>query len=192
MKLIVGLGNPGAIYLHSRHNIGFSVVKALAKDHQGTFRKEKDSWGWVARVRIRAQPVILAMPATFMNLSGRCVGQLLRKYKLEREDLLVVCDDLDLEFGRMKLRPAGSSGGHRGLESIIEVLQSKEFARLKIGVGRPPEGRGASEHVLLPFDRKEKVRLGKVIKNAAACLESWVAQGISKTMNTFNRKGRTE
>ncbi len=191
MKLIVGLGNPGVLYLRSRHNIGFSVVKALAKNHRGAFRRERDSSGWVARVRIHAQPVILAMPATFMNLSGRCVRQLFRKHKLEREDLLVVCDTIDLEFGRMKLRPAGSSGGHRGLESIIEVLQSDGFARLKIGVGRPPQGRDASEHVLLSFDKKEKVHLEEVIKNAAACLESWVAQGISKTMNIFNRKGRT-
>jgi PTH1 family peptidyl-tRNA hydrolase len=192
MKLIVGLGNPGEVYSHSRHNIGFSVVKALAKEHKGNFRKERDSQGWVAKVRIRGQPVILALPATFMNLSGLCVEQLLRKHKLDRKDLLVVCDDLDLEFGRIKLRPSGGSGGHRGLESIIEVLQSDGFGRLRIGVGRPPKGRFASEHVLLNFNKKERMCLRQIKEDVVACLESWVAQGVSKTMNIFNRKGRSQ
>ncbi|MFH0826820.1 MAG: aminoacyl-tRNA hydrolase [Candidatus Omnitrophota bacterium] len=192
MKLIVGLGNPGSDYVDTRHNIGFCVLRALAKKRKTSFKKETGTSSQVARVRIGQETAVLALPQTFMNTSGSAVARLVRKHKIAPQELLVVCDDLDLEFDRMKLRPSGSSGGHRGLESIIEVLQNNGFARLRIGVGRPPEGRGASEHVLLNFNKKERTRLGKVIKNTVACMESWVVEGISKTMNTFNRKGRIQ
>ncbi|KPK97151.1 MAG: hypothetical protein AMJ95_10580 [Omnitrophica WOR_2 bacterium SM23_72] len=191
MKLIVGLGNPGSDYVDTRHNIGFCVLRALAKKHRSSFKKETGTDSQVAKVRIGQEAVVLALPQTFMNASGSAVAKLVRKHKIAPQELLVVCDHLDLEFGRMKLRPSGSSGGHRGLESIIEVLQNEGFGRLRIGVGRPPEGREAAKYVLRNFNKKERTRLGQVIKSAAACSESWVVEGISKTMNTFNKKGKT-
>ncbi|MFH1458586.1 MAG: aminoacyl-tRNA hydrolase [Candidatus Omnitrophota bacterium] len=192
MKLIVGLGNPGDIYAQSRHNIGFSVVKALAKNHKGVFKKERNIQGLAARVRIRAQRVILAMPLTFMNLSGRCVVQLIRKHKLDLEDLLVVCDDLDLEMGRLKLRARGSSGGHRGLESIAAHLESQEFARLRVGIGRPLPGLDAAEFVLSCFTREEARRVKQAVDKACACCVSWPSAGVTKTMNIFNKRSEKE
>lgn len=191
MKLIVGLGNPGYTYLHSRHNIGFSAVKALAKVAKATFKREASVQGWVARIRIHREQVILALPATFMNLSGRCVIKLVRKHVIDLEDLLIVCDDLDLGLERLKLRPRGSSGGHRGLESIISNLGSQDFARLRIGIGRPYESDDAAEYVLSPFTREERAKVRRIVDKACACCESWAAKGITKTMNIFNKSAST-
>jgi PTH1 family peptidyl-tRNA hydrolase len=188
MKLIVGLGNPGRLYINSRHNIGSAVIKALAKSYKISLKKEKGIPSLSAKVKICGESAILAMPLTFMNLSGIAVAGLLKKYRIGLADLLVACDDLDLEFGRLKLRPSGSSGGQRGLESIIESIGSQGFSRLRIGIGRPSRDTDASDYVLSPFTGKEKRQLGQIIEESAECCRSWVSEGVTKTMDIFNRR----
>ncbi|MBU1726512.1 MAG: aminoacyl-tRNA hydrolase [Candidatus Omnitrophica bacterium] len=188
MKLIVGLGNPGRDYAESRHNIGFSVAKALIKERGFVLKKDNGTFSLSAKGRICGQVVIVALPLTYMNLSGNAVAALVRKYKIEPVDLLVIMDDLDLEFGRIKIRPSGSSGGHRGAESIIESLGIQEFARLRVGIGRPHQKADAAEFVLSEFTKKEKALFKEEIDTAVECCEYWAAKGIVETMNKFNRK----
>lgn len=190
MKLIVGLGNPGRDYLDTRHNIGFSVLRSLAQDYKAEFKREGRIAAFSVRVRLASHVAILAMPQTFMNLSGQAVSALLKKYKLELADLLVVCDDLDLEFGRIRLRQLGSSGGHRGLESIIQALGSFDFARLRVGIGRPDKRNDAAEFVLDRFNKQEKEQLKEIVEKAADCCRTWVNDGIARTMNAFNQRTR--
>ena len=186
MKLIVGLGNPGILYIGSRHNIGFSVVKALALKYKASFKRKASLSSLITKIKVDEDPVLLALPLTFMNLSGIAVKQLLREYKIPPANLFVICDDLDLEFGRLKVRAAGSSGGHRGLESIVGALASEDFARLRIGIDRP-SGRDPSEYVLAAFSRKEKIQLKSVLEKARECCLSWVTRGTTHTMNIFNK-----
>jgi peptidyl-tRNA hydrolase, PTH1 family len=192
MKLIVGLGNPGTAYVNSRHNIGFSVVKELAKKHKIEFKKDRGCFALTAKIAFKGQEVILAMPQTFMNLSGLAVRPLLKKYKVDLSELLVVCDDLDLEFGRLKIKPGASSAGHQGIKSIIDSLKAQGFPRLRIGVGRPPVHMEASEFVLLAFTKQERLRSGEIIKKAADCCRVWISDGITQSMNMFNQKDQTE
>lgn len=188
MKLIVGLGNPGTGYKDSRHNIGFMAVDSLADECKAKL-KRKFTWrSSQAKTRINGQEVILAEPLTFMNLSGAAVKQLLSRHNLELSDLLVIADDLDLELGRIKIKPSGSSGGHRGINSIIETLKSDDFSRLRVGIGRPQEHTEASDYVLSNFSRKEKALVDKIIDEVKDCARAWVEQGAEKTMNTFNQK----
>ena len=200
MKLIIGLGNPGLIYAGSRHNIGFSVVKALCKLQRPILSDElaprllrgkkvfKREPGCLALTAKLNSNIMLAMPLTFMNLSGSAVGCLLRKYKIDLQDLLVICDDLDLELGRIKLRCSGSSGGQRGLKSIIGVLGVENFSRLRIGIGRPKQHIDAAEYVLEHFSRAEKKELKEAVGKAIDCCLAWIDEGIVKTMNNYNKK----
>ncbi|MDD4953794.1 MAG: aminoacyl-tRNA hydrolase [Candidatus Omnitrophica bacterium] len=196
MKLIFGLGNPGFVYAHSRHNIGFLVVKDIAKRQKISFKKDKNTCSLLGKGQIDGKNVLLALPLTFMNISGVALAGLTKKYRVGLEDLLVVCDDLDLEFGRLKLRPDGSSGGHRGLQSAIEAVGSGEFARLRVGIGRPGHSADAKDYVLSPFNKKERTELKGILQRSGDCAESWITQGIAETMNVFNashkQKGRTE
>lgn len=187
MKLIVGLGNPGILYANSRHNIGFQVVKYLARIKASALKKEKGIRALSAKVRFKGVDTVLALPLTFMNLSGEAVELLLKKYKADSGDLLAVCDDLDLEFGRLRLRSKGSSAGHRGIQSIIEHLGGNGFSRLRVGIGRPKGSAEAAGYVLSHFNKKEKMELAAVIKNAADCAVSWASEGLEKSMNIFNR-----
>ncbi|OGX19834.1 MAG: aminoacyl-tRNA hydrolase [Omnitrophica WOR_2 bacterium RBG_13_44_8b] len=189
MKLIVGLGNPGLFLANSRHNVGFSVVKALSKIHKAALKKEKGIPALTGKIKIGQQALMLAMPVTFMNLSGSAVAGLVKRHKVDLENLLVVCDDLDLEFSRLKLKPTGSSGGHRGLKSIIEALNTGAFTRLRIGIGRPRLGVNSSDYVLSRFTKQEQKEVKTIIESAAQCCLSWVTQGIEKTMNIFNMQG---
>jgi len=186
MKLIVGLGNPGILYQATRHNIGFNVLKGLARRFKVSFKKDRFTLALSAKIRIGAHPVLLAMPLTFMNLSGQAVTVLLDKYKIKPLDLLVVSDDLDLEFGRIKLNSSGSSAGHRGIKSIIEFVGSNNFCRLRIGIGR--ENSDPADYCLRPFNRKEKTELTQILSRAADCCKSWATKGIDQTMNIFNAK----
>lgn len=188
MKLIVGLGNPGEAYAGSRHNIGFSVVKALARKYKVSLKKDFGIYSLSAKVKISRQTVTLALPLTFMNLSGIAVSRLIKKNKTDLKDLLIVCDDLDLEFGRLKLRPSGSSAGHKGVQSIIDSLKSNEFSRLRIGIGRPNKNTETADYVLSAFYEKEKEQLRETIEKALDCLESWVGKGVTEAMNIFNNK----
>jgi len=188
MRLIVGLGNPGKVYSQTRHNIGSSIVKAIAKEYKVSLKKGIFSSCLNARLRILDQDVILAVPLVFMNLSGDAVRSLVKKHRVALENLLVVFDDLDLELGRLKVKPDGSSGGHNGLKSIISSLGSQNFCRLRIGIGRPQDQRAdIARYVLSPFSKKEKNIVEQVTEISCQVVEFWVSQGISKTMNIFNQ-----
>lgn len=188
MKLIIGLGNPGFFYNGSRHNIGFQVIKYLAKAKHAALKKEKGIRALSGKVKFEGVDTVLALPLTFMNLSGEAVKPLLERYKAEPGDLLVVCDDLDLEFGRLRLRSKGTSAGHRGIESIIGYLGSNEFSRARVGIGRPGDKTEAADYVLSHFNKKEKEKLASIIENAATCCVSWVSIGLEKSMSIFNKK----
>lgn len=190
MKLIVGLGNPGRTYANSRHNIGFSVVRALAKVYNISLKKDNCAFSLSGKGRIKGQNIALVLPLTFMNLSGIAVGALLKKYKTGIDNILVVCDDLDLEFGRLKIRPQGSSGGHRGLQSIIDTLGRQDFCRLRIGIGRRDKNMASAEYVLSPFNKEEKKEVPDIIEKAIECSQSWVTGGAQASMNIFNRRSR--
>lgn len=187
MKLIVGLGNPGRTYRHCRHNIGFSVVESLAKVCRISLKKDNNTFSLSGKGKIEGQTVVLSMPLTFMNLSGIAVSALLKKYKIDLDNLLVVCDDLDLEFGRFKIRPSGSSGGHHGLSSIIDSLGGQDFSRLRIGISKPTLNLDTACYVLSAFTKKEKGQLKYIIERALECCRVWVKQGIRQSMNIFNR-----
>ena len=188
MKLIVGLGNPGRLYSNSRHNIGFMAVKALAAKNKVTLKRGLFGSSLTARLKLGNHTVLLVQPLTFMNLSGSGIKPLLKKHKLALVDLLVICDDMDLELGVLRLRPEGSSGGHKGLDSVIHSLGTKEFARLRIGVGRPSERTDAADYVLAPFKRIDLEKIEGVIDSAVSCAESWITQGLSEAMNNYNKR----
>lgn len=191
MKLIIGLGNPGRIYTESRHNIGFSVIKALSKIYKIPLKKDNNAFSLSGKGIIGGQGLALALPLTFMNLSGIAASALIKKYKISLENLLVVCDDLDLGFGAMKIRPAGSSGGHRGLKSIIESLGSEGFARLRIGIGRPMHRNiDMADYVLASFSKKEKGEAMEIVDAACDCCRTWATRGITESMNIFNRRSK--
>ena len=192
MKLIVGLGNPGSFYADTRHNIGFEVIKALAKRNKISIKRDAGTSSLSGKGRICGEEAVLSMPQTYMNLSGQSVSRLLKKHKAELTDIIIVCDDLDLEMGRLKLRAKGSSGGHRGLKSIMEALESQDFCRLRVGVGRPYERSDASEYVLMPFKKNERQGAQDAIAQAALCCETFVCEGIEKAMNQFNRRSIDE
>ncbi len=188
MKLIIGLGNPGRAYADSRHNIGFSVIKALSKDYKIPLKKD-NVFSLSGKGKIEGDGLILALPLTFMNLSGVAVSALIKKYKIGLENLLVVCDDMDLGLGVIKIRPGGSSGGQRGLGSIVESLGTQEFPRLRIGISRPlTDKQDAASFVLSPFTNKEKRKIKEIIGIACDCCRTWVTTGITESMNKFNRR----
>lgn len=190
MKIVVGLGNPGIRYSHTRHNVGFDVVDVLAA---------REGWTWtgprnralLAEGVIGTEKVLLAKPQTYMNDSGLAVGELIRFYKLDLQDLLVICDDLDLPLGRLRLRPRGASGGQHGIESIMQhVGGSGAFPRLRIGVGRPPRGREANVDFLLSKPtRDERIELDNACGRAADAVRVFVTEGLEIAMNRFNGNG---
>jgi len=192
--LIVGLGNPGLIYAGSRHNIGFAVLKSLANSLKINFKRDSSVSALVVKDKLFQQDVVLALPQIYMNLSGIAVVALLKKFKVDGKDLLVVCDDLDLELGKIKIRPQGSSGGQRGMESIIERLGTQDFCRLRIGIGRPKSSgsQDTAKYVLSGFLRKEKAAVKQIEEDAVNCCMSWVENGIVQTMNIFNLRSRNE
>jgi PTH1 family peptidyl-tRNA hydrolase len=192
MKAIVGLGNPGRWYAASRHNVGFMAVAELSRLYRIALKKESGILALSGKGSIEGIDVVLAQPMTFMNLSGAAVKALLRKYKVKPDDLLVICDDLDLEFGRLKIRPSGTSGGHRGLESIIEALASRDFCRLRIGIDKPQEDIDAADYVLSGFTKDQKRRFPEAMARAAECCRVWMYEGVSKSMNIFNRRSNAE
>jgi len=192
VKLIVGLGNPGLVYGGSRHNIGFMVVKSLARSLKIVFKRDSSVSALIGKTNCGRYNLVLALPQTFMNLSGIAVRALLKKYKVSPQELLVVCDDLDLELGRVKIRPHGSSGGQRGMASIIEHLGTQEFNRLRIGIGRPKDPADAARYVLAGFLRKEKAIVEEAKEDAVRCCLSWVEKGIIMTMDSFNTRSRNE
>jgi PTH1 family peptidyl-tRNA hydrolase len=186
--LIVGLGNPGAEYASHRHNVGFRIVEAVARAHQLPFTRRKER-ARVAEGKIAGQRVVLAKPNTFMNLSGRAAGRLSRTFDVPPERILIIYDDLDLPLGRLRLRPEGGSGGHKGMRSIIEALGTQSVARLRVGIGRPPGRIDPADYVLEPFTADEQSILEEVVQEAVAAVECWLAEGIDVAMDRFNSPG---
>jgi PTH1 family peptidyl-tRNA hydrolase len=188
VELIVGLGNPGKEYEASRHNIGFLVVSRLARAHGIALdeRKCKSRWG---RGAIAGSPVILAKPRTYMNASGDAVKLLAASFSLTAHQLIIIHDDLDLPFGRIRIKEKGGNGGHKGIQSIIHAIGSGDFLRIKVGIGRPPGGMDAADYVLQPFDRTERQSLGEVTAVAQEALELLLQEGTQAAMNRYNRKG---
>jgi PTH1 family peptidyl-tRNA hydrolase len=185
VKIIVGLGNPGLRYRRTRHNLGFMALGALADLRGMRFRRARFRSSQ-ARGRIGGEEVVLVRPMTFMNLSGESVARVVKHLSCSLRDLLVICDDVDLDLGRMRLRRAGSAGGHRGLQSIIHHLQSEEFARLRLGIGAPPDGTDMVAYVLRPFGRGERPAVRDLLARASQAAETWVYHGIDEAMNRFN------
>ena len=182
LHLIVGLGNPGADYTKTRHNAGFSLVEKLATRWQADWKNERKFNARLARAERGEGRVLLCQPQTFMNASGEAVGALIKFYRLPRTRMLVVVDDADLPLGEIRLRPGGSSGGHHGLESIEQHLGSREFARLRLGIGRQDGAREITDYVLSRFDRAEAALMEKVLDRAAGQAECWLDEGIQKAM----------
>jgi peptidyl-tRNA hydrolase, PTH1 family len=185
MKLVVGLGNPGRRYEGTRHNIGYAVLAELAKRHGAAAPKARFQ-GAVVEADLNGQKTLLLSPTTFMNLSGASVQEAISFYKLENEDLLVVCDDINLPIGKLRIRPQGSSGGQKGLEDIIRRLSTEDFARLRIGVGAAPEGWNWADYVLGKFTKEDIPFVEQAIKRAADAVAVWTIQGVEPCMNQFN------
>ncbi|MBU1124407.1 MAG: aminoacyl-tRNA hydrolase [Candidatus Omnitrophica bacterium] len=192
MKLIVGLGNPGFLYAGSRHNIGFRVIKSLAKQLQVPLRRQHLCHALGGIGTYERTKILLALPLTYMNLSGKAVRALLEKEKIHPSQMLVIYDDVDLEFGRLKIRAQGSDGGHRGISSIIEELGHNSFCRLRIGIGRPSSRVPVAEYVLGAFSKTQQRELPRIIEEAADCGKNWATDGITKAMNTWNERIKRE
>jgi PTH1 family peptidyl-tRNA hydrolase len=187
MKLIVGLGNPGREYRDTRHNVGFRVVEEIARRHQvGWAAGPSQIAETLVGKKFGAEPVMLAKPLTYMNLSGAAVAGLARYFDVAPEDLCIVVDEVALPFGKLRARARGSAGGHNGLKSIIERLGTTEFPRLRLGVGRGDGRRDLADHVLAKFERGEEAELDMFIARAADAAEMFAAEGISKVMNVYN------
>lgn len=186
MKVVLGLGNPGRKYARTRHNLGFLVVDRIASENQVAVDKEKHS-ALVGDWQKDGERILLVKPQTFMNHSGEAVRQLLRYFELAPGDLVVIHDDLDLPFGRIRIRPGGSAGGHRGVLSILEVLAEGEFFRVRMGIGRPPPGIDPTDYVLAPFSSEERSQLPQVVSRAAAAVACLLEKGPQRAMELFNR-----
>jgi len=192
--LIVGLGNPGREYANTRHNIGFMAVERLAERWRASWKAEKKFQSRMARADQDARRCLLCKPQTYMNLSGEAVGAVMNFYRLTPDRLLVVVDDADLPFGEIRMRADGSSGGHHGLESIEAHLGTRQYPRLRIGIGREAlacgqnAAREISGYVLGAFRSGDTELLDKVLTRARDQIECWLDEGIAKAMNRYNGK----
>jgi PTH1 family peptidyl-tRNA hydrolase len=188
LKLIVGLGNPGAKYRGTRHNVGFAVVDELARRGSVDFESAPAD---ALIAKWRARETLIAKPMTFMNHSGQAVGELVRYFKVDVADLLIVVDEVQLPLGKLRARARGSAGGHNGLKSIIAHL-GEEFSRLRVGVGRGPEGpdgsvrRDLADHVLARFDADEAAEAARMTLRGADAAETFITSGIAAVMNAYN------
>lgn len=191
LKIIVGLGNPGQEYSQTRHNVGFMAIDALAarlgaSAWRGKFDAE------IAEVRFGNEMALLVKPQTYMNLSGEAVGQIVRWYKLAVEDIIAIYDDMDIPVGTARLRKRGSSGGHRGVESMLLMLGEEAFARVRIGVGRPLPGWKVVDHVLANFSPEDKVKIDELIESLLPAIECIAKDGIEKAMSRYGFKQKKE
>lgn len=192
MRLIVGLGNPGGRYASTRHNVGWQALDRTAARWSIQLTATVPAglparWG---RGRLGSTEVALAAPLAWMNQTGPAVKALLEEWALTPQDLIVVHDDLDLDLGRLRIRGGGGAGGHNGIFSILTALDTNEFCRLKIGIGRPAPGEEAADYVLAPFTPEEAAVLDEVLDQAVRALESLVTEGVAMAMNRFNVRPR--
>jgi PTH1 family peptidyl-tRNA hydrolase len=191
MKLIIGLGNPGKTYAHNRHNVGFRCLNYFAKLHSIRF-DHRQCHARVGTGEVRGEKLLLAKPGTFVNLSGKSVACLVHKHHIPLSNLLVIHDDLDLPLGKIRLRRSGSSGGHKGMNSIIPALGSEDFPRIRVGIGRPQvEVQSMSEdaiinYVLSDFSPQEEAIIKPVIARVSEAIDCFLGQGIEAAMSKFN------
>ena len=193
MKLIVGLGNPGRVYANNRHNVGFICLNHFART-QGIKFDKKQGKARIGTGEVAGNKIVLARPQTYMNLSGQSVSRLIKKFSVDLNDLLVIHDDLDLPSGKIRIRQGGSSGGHKGIESIISCLGSQDFSRLRIGIGRPTEIRDIAEareadisaYVLSDFTPDEKQIIIDVVPKVNEAILCLLTEGLTATMNKYN------
>jgi PTH1 family peptidyl-tRNA hydrolase len=189
MRLIAGLGNPGPEYANTPHNLGFLVVDRLAETN-GIRISRKECMALVGEGRIAGQPVILAKPITFMNLSGQSVKGMQVKWEIPTGDILLVYDEMDLPWTSVRVRPNGSPAGHHGVESVIRSLGTQDFPRIRIGIHPGTPVRDGAEFVLRPFKRSQQEAVDEVVDYAARAAESVIAEGVEKAMAKFNRRAR--
>jgi len=192
MKLIVGLGNPGKTYAHNRHNAGFQCLNYFARLHSIRF-DHRQCRARVGLAELKSEKLLLAKPGTFVNLSGNSVAGLVHKHKIPLSNLLVIYDDLDLPLGKIRLRQSGSSGGHKGMNSIILALGSEDFPRIRVGIGRPQAEEqsiinedAVVNYVLSDFSRQEEAILKSVIVKVSEAIDYFLTQGIEAAMSKFN------
>ncbi len=183
--LIVGLGNKGAEYAETRHNIGFKVVDELAKEAGVSFQNE--TLAHIAKIKYKGKQLILVKPTTYMNLSGKAVNYWLQKEKIEKAHLLVILDDLNFDFGTVRLKPRGSDGGHNGLKDIQAILNTTEYPRLRIGISRPDQKGVQVDYVLGEWSEEEKKTLDSIISKSCDATKRFVSLGISLAMNEVNK-----
>ncbi len=192
MKLVVGLGNPGSEYTENRHNVGFAVVERLAEELGADFSQRRFQ-GRVAAGSLGGQKVVLMKPETFMNLSGNAVAEAARFYKVEGEDLIVVHDELDLPLGRLQVRRGGGTAGHNGVTHVAQRLGTKDFVRVRVGIGKPETKDGRSRvvgHVLGDFAADERELAAEMIERAAKAVRTAIEKDLKAAMNEFNRRER--
>lgn len=185
MKIVVGLGNPGNQYDRTRHNIGFEVVEFLGRRWQAPLPRTKFE-ALLSEVTFAGERVLLVAPQTFMNLSGRSVHPLMKFHQAQPTDVLVVCDDLNLKLGQIRLRASGSAGGQKGLQNILQVLGTDAISRLRLGIGRPAPPLETVEYVLGRFPKGETPVVEEMVVTAANAVEMWVKDGLAAAMNQFN------
>ncbi len=187
MKLIVGLGNPGKEYAASRHNLGFRCINHLAKAH-GIGVDKRQCQAQLGVGRIAGVQVVLAKPKTYMNLSGKSVHLMMERFKARREDIVVIHDDLDLALGKIRFYANGGPGGHKGVESIIAALGSRDFVRIRIGVGRPPPGMDPVDFVLTDFSPTERPAVEDAIAKVGEAVPFMLKEGLAAAMNKYNQR----
>ena len=185
MKLVVGLGNPGKRYQHTRHNVGYAVLAELARRCGASGVKTKFH-GEIVEADLDGRRALLLSPLTFMNRSGTSVWEAKSFFKVPEEDLLVVCDDLNLPLGKLRFRTGGSPGGQKGLEDIVRRLGTEEFPRLRIGIGSPPDGWEWADYVLSRFAKEEIPEIEEAIRRAADAVTVWAREGVEVCMNQYN------
>jgi PTH1 family peptidyl-tRNA hydrolase len=185
--LIVGLGNPGSEYEHTRHNVGFNAVRALANKQGISFKKKRALCAELGIGSIGSSKIYLCLPLTYMNRSGETVVEGIKHYKVPLEHTVVIVDDIALDVGDIRLKEKGSHGGHNGLKSIEYHLKTERFPRLRIGVGHP-QGKNLADYVLSPFEKNDEKKLTQVFNKVAEVLECWVTQGIAAAMTLANTK----
>ncbi|MCI8644527.1 MAG: aminoacyl-tRNA hydrolase [Lachnospiraceae bacterium] len=187
MKIIIGLGNPTREYQATRHNIGFDAVTRLCDDYNIRL-DSKEHKALCGRGYIGGEKVILAQPQTYMNLSGESVRSLVDYYKLDCEDIIVICDDINLDVGQLRVRKKGSAGGHNGIKNIIAQLKTEEFTRIRIGVGEKPENWDLADYVLGRFSREEEPVMREALQRTSKACECIITEGIEAAMNQYNRR----
>jgi len=187
IKLILGLGNPGIKYRNTRHNLGANVVERIAREYRVRLRTSRSLKSKIAFCEIKGQICLLAFPQTYMNRSGEAVKRIIKEKNIGLKDILVIYDELDLDFGILRFRRRGNPAGHNGMQSIIDTLGNNEFNRLRLGIGKPKNKDLIVDYVLSNFSKKEKKAINLVIQESVNACKVWIECGIDKAMNNFNK-----